>query len=75
MSNGSNGSAKKSAGSAFKPNERRDFPRYRLSAEAEEVEAQSRTKMNARASDLRRLGCYVETMSPLPQPENAHHED
>jgi len=66
MLNGSNGSAKKSAGSSAKADERRTFPRYTLSAEAEVVEAQSRTKMNARVSDLSRMGCYVEMMSPFP---------
>jgi hypothetical protein len=64
--NGSNGSEKKSAGSAAKADERRTFPRCPLSAEAEVVEAQSRTKMNARVSDLSRMGCFVEMMSPFP---------
>jgi hypothetical protein len=66
MSYGSNGSDKKAAVSAAKSDERRSFPRYTLSAEAEVVEAQSRTKMNARVSDLSRMGCYVEMMSPFP---------
>jgi hypothetical protein len=57
---GSNGTDKKFVDSAAKANERRTFPRYALSAEAEVVEAQSRTRMNARVSDLSRMGCYVE---------------
>lgn len=65
MPNGSNGPEKKSAGSAAKADERRTFPRP-LSAEAEVVEAQSRSKMNARVSDLSRMGCFVEMMSPVP---------
>jgi len=47
-------------------NERRTFPRYPLSAFAEIVESQSRTKMSARISDLSRTGCYAEMISPLP---------
>jgi PilZ domain-containing protein len=46
--------------------ERRVYPRYSLSAEAEIVESKSRTKMSARVSDLSRVGCYVEMMSPFP---------
>jgi PilZ domain len=64
MPNGWNGSEKKSAGSAAKGDERRTFPRCPLSAEAEVVEAQSRTKMNARVSDLSRMGCFVK-LSPF----------
>jgi hypothetical protein len=48
------------------PDERRAFPRYSLSADAEIVESKSRTKMSARVSDLSRMGCYVEMMSPFP---------
>ena len=69
-SNGSNGTDKKFVDSALKANERRTFPRYALSAEAEVVEAQSRTRMNARVSDLSRMGCYVEMMSPFPLGSN-----
>jgi hypothetical protein len=46
--------------------ERRIFPRYPLSAVAEIVESQSRTKMSARISDMSRGGCYAEMMSPFP---------
>lgn len=67
MYNGSYGSDRKSAGSTARSNsERRDYPRYPLSAEAEVVECQSHTRMNARVSDLSRMGCYVEMMSPFP---------
>jgi hypothetical protein len=46
--------------------ERRVYPRYSLSADAEIVESKSRTKMSARVSDLSRTGCYAEMMSPFP---------
>jgi PilZ domain len=69
-STGSNGTDKKFVNSVTKSNERRTFPRYALSAEAEVVEAQSRTRMNARVSDLSRMGCYVEMMSPFPLGSN-----
>src|ERR1700685_2621950 len=52
--------------SSMAPDERRVHPRYSLSAEAEIVESKSRTKMSARVSDLSRVGCYVEMMSPFP---------
>ena len=69
-SNGSNGTEKKLVGSTVKGTERRTFPRYALRAEPEVVEAQSRTRMNARVSDLSRMGCYVEMMSPFPLGSN-----
>ena len=53
--------------SSVAPDERRVYPRYSLSADAEIVESKSRTKMSARVSDLSRSGCYVEMMSPFPQ--------
>lgn len=46
--------------------ERRVYPRYSLSAVAEIIESKSRTKMSARISDLSRMGCYAEMMSPFP---------
>jgi hypothetical protein len=52
--------------SARPHNERRAQPRYSLSADAEIVESQSRMKMSARISDLSRVGCYAEMMSPFP---------
>jgi PilZ domain len=54
------------AGSASARDERRTHPRYSLSADAEIVESKSRAKMSARVTDLSRLGCYAEMMSPLP---------
>lgn len=54
------------AGSPGARDERRAVPRYSLSADAEIVESQSRTKMSARVSDLSRFGCYAEMMSPFP---------
>jgi PilZ domain len=70
MFNASNGTDEKFVDSAPKASERRTFPRYALSAEAEVVEAQSRTRMNARVSDLSRMGCYVEMISPFPLGSN-----
>jgi PilZ domain-containing protein len=65
MFDGPNGTEKKFVDSLAKANERRTFPRYALSAEAEVIEAQSRTRMNARVGDLSRMGCYAEMMSPF----------
>ena len=47
-------------------NEHRNSTRYPLSAMAEIVESQTRTKMSARISDLSRTGCYAEMISPFP---------
>src|SRR5580658_2229765 len=52
--------------SSMAPDERRAFPRYSLSADAEIVESKSRAKMSARVTDLSRQGCYAEMMSPFP---------
>jgi hypothetical protein len=46
--------------------ERRSNPRYPFTATAEVVDMKSRTRMNARTSDLSRHGCYVDTNSPFP---------
>jgi PilZ domain len=70
MFNASNATDKKFVDSAARAGERRTFPRYALSAEAEVVEARARTRMNARVSDLSRMGCYVEMMSPFPLGSN-----
>jgi hypothetical protein len=47
-------------------NDRRNFPRFPLSAFAEIVEAQSHTRTSARISELSRTGCYAEMLSPFP---------
>ena len=46
--------------------DRRDWPRYALTLVAEVSEALSDTVLNARASDVSRSGCYIDTLSPLP---------
>ncbi|MGB7282655.1 MAG: PilZ domain-containing protein [Candidatus Acidiferrum sp.] len=51
---------------ALSPEDRRTFPRYHFTAAAEALDAQHRTRMNARTSDLSKGGCYVDTFSPFP---------
>jgi hypothetical protein len=46
--------------------DRRISPRFPFTATAEVVDMKSRTRMNARTSDLSRHGCYVDTQSPFP---------
>ncbi len=52
-----------SAGIAAK--ERRQHPRYAVSAMAEAVDLKSDTRIHGRISDIGRGGCYVEVMSPF----------
>jgi PilZ domain len=51
---------------ALTPEDRRTFPRYSFTAAAEALDADHRTRMNARTSDLSKGGCYVDTFSPFP---------
>ena len=44
----------------------RRAPRYPISAAVEVVELQSDTRTHARISDLSLVGCYVDSMNPLP---------
>jgi hypothetical protein len=46
--------------------ERRLGPRYQFTATIELVDLKSRTRVQARTSDLSRGGCYVDTTNPLP---------
>ena len=46
--------------------ERRLDPRYQFTATAELVDLKSRTRVQARTSDLSRGGCYIDATSPLP---------
>jgi hypothetical protein len=46
--------------------DRRISPRFPFTATSEIVDVKSRTRMNARTSDLSRHGCYVDTQSPFP---------
>jgi hypothetical protein len=47
--------------------DRRACPRYPFTAEAEALDARSRTRMSARTSDISLSGCYVDTFCPFPQ--------
>ncbi len=46
--------------------DRRTHPRFHFCAAAEALDAQHRTRMNARTSDIGKGGCYVDTFSPFP---------
>jgi hypothetical protein len=46
--------------------DRRNAPRFPFTATTEVVDIKSRTRMNARTSDLSRHGCYIDTQSPFP---------
>jgi hypothetical protein len=47
--------------------DRRICPRYPFTATAETLDANSRSRMNARTSDISVGGCYVDTFCPLPR--------
>jgi c-di-GMP-binding flagellar brake protein YcgR len=61
----SNGSGRKLA-SADRGRERRRNPRYPLVAESRITEIGSGTEIKLRTSDLSISGCYLDTISPLP---------
>ena len=46
--------------------ERRAYERYALILIAQVIEISSGTELVARTSDISRLGCYVDTLNPLP---------
>ena len=46
--------------------DRRAHPRYHFCGAAEALDADHRTRMNARTSDIGKGGCYVDTFSPFP---------
>jgi hypothetical protein len=46
-------------------NERRASPRHFLVLGAEIFDEKSRTKANARTTDVSRTGCYLDTMNPF----------
>ena len=46
--------------------ERRQGPRYQFTATVELVDLKSRTRVQARTSDLSLGGCYIDSTSPLP---------
>jgi PilZ domain len=46
--------------------DRRTYPRYHFCGAAEALDANHRTRMNARTSDIGKGGCYVDTFSPFP---------
>jgi len=45
--------------------ERRNYPRYAVTAMAEALELQSNTRIIGRISDIGHGGCYMEVMSPF----------
>jgi len=47
--------------------DRRIAPRYPVTLVAEIRDPNGEKKFNARTSDLSRTGCYVDTLTPLPQ--------
>jgi PilZ domain len=51
---------------AVQEGDRRKDARFSVSASAEIVELQTRTRLNGRASDLSSGGCYIDTMTPFP---------
>ena len=60
------------AGSALRDDsasgaERRRVPRFPFVASAEVVDPKSKSKLNARVSELSLYGCYVDTINPLPK--------
>ncbi len=46
--------------------ERRRAQRYPLVLTAEFIVLGTRTKLNGRASDIGRFGCYIDTLNPSP---------
>ena len=47
--------------------ERRRAPRYPVSLEAEVTEVETGAKLSGRTSDVSRLGCYIDTITPSPK--------
>jgi|HubBroStandDraft_3_1064219.scaffolds.fasta_scaffold143767_1 hypothetical protein len=48
------------------PVDRRTHPRYHFCGGAEALDANHRTRMSARTTDISKGGCYVDTFSPFP---------
>lgn len=48
------------------PNELRRATRYPLTAVAEIVDLSTDVRINAQTSDLSLVGCYIDTLNPLP---------
>jgi hypothetical protein len=46
--------------------ERRRSPRFPFIASAEVLEENNGSRLSARVSDISTLGCYVDTINPLP---------
>jgi PilZ domain-containing protein len=49
------------------PEERRSSPRFPIVLAVEVVELPRGAKLSARASDVGRHGCYIDTLNPIPQ--------
>ena len=52
--------------------ERRRTPRVPFVASAELMEVSTGIRLNAQVSELSLLGCYVDTVNPLPQGTNVY---
>lgn len=52
--------------------DRRVAPRYPLTLPAEVTDLLSAVKFAARTSDLSRMGCYIDMLSPLPRGTEVH---
>jgi hypothetical protein len=48
------------------PEDRRTYSRYHFCGAAEALDANHRTRMNARTTDIGKGGCYIDTFSPFP---------
>jgi len=54
--------------SVGKPNKEQRFAiRHAISAAANMIDAESKSRLRARCSDLSMAGCYIDTMNPLPK--------
>jgi len=45
--------------------DRRAAPRYALVLAVEVIEVATKTKLNARTTDVSRVGCYIDTLNPI----------
>jgi len=47
--------------------EKRKAPRYALILAAEVIDVARGTRVSGRTSDVSRLGCYIDTLNPVPR--------
>ena len=60
--------------------ERRGAPRYPMVLAAEVIELPSGARLSARTAGIRRTGCYIDTLNPIPQGSRVrlrltHHDE